>query len=305
MRKVKSFILLAKNFGIVSAIKWALYKVANDAKYDILCEKILMRKYKDFLPYKLSGDKCEVRYIWKMWWQGVDEMPEVVELCNISHIKFIPPEYKQVLITKENYSDYVTLPPEIMKKFNSGVIKMAQFSDIIRLHLLEKYGGLWIDMTLLLTNTLDNKIFEQDFYSVNLSGTDYTPRGGQIVTNARWAGFVMGTGYKHSTVFLYLKNVMVQYWLDNDVMLDYFLMNRFLRSAYNNSSIVYNIINNIPNTNRHIYSLQPILNTTQNHSKFEEMNKDTYMYKLSWKNSVVEMIDGNQTLFGWIKHIIS
>lgn len=72
---------------------------------------------------------------------------------------------------------------------------MAQFSDIVSVHLLEKYGGQWLDMTLLLINVIDLQILEMLSYSINLHNTKYIPVGGQIVTGARWSGIIMGDRY--------------------------------------------------------------------------------------------------------------
>lgn len=44
-----------------------------------------------------------------------------------------------VIITAENYRNYVTLPTDIEKKHDRGIIPNAHFTDLIRLELLIKY----------------------------------------------------------------------------------------------------------------------------------------------------------------------
>ncbi|OUP81437.1 UNVERIFIED_ORG: hypothetical protein B5F06_14970 [Lacrimispora saccharolytica] len=55
------------------------------------------------------------------------------------------------LIDESNLDSYVTLPDYIVGKWKQGIILDALFSDLIRLELLIKYGGLWLDSTVLMT----------------------------------------------------------------------------------------------------------------------------------------------------------
>lgn len=55
------------------------------------------------------------------------------------------------MIDERNFTDYIELPGPIVDKYKSGVISPALFSDLIRLRLLNRYGGTWIDATILCT----------------------------------------------------------------------------------------------------------------------------------------------------------
>ena len=56
------------------------------------------------------------------------------------------------ILTEENYRDYVTFPPFIQQKIDSGVISKTHMSDLLRLELLIRHGGLWLDATVLCTS---------------------------------------------------------------------------------------------------------------------------------------------------------
>lgn len=93
----------------------------------------------------------EKEYIWQCWLQGKEQAPDIVKLCLQSVEKYKRKKQTIKLITADNYSDFVKLPPIIVKKWEKGIIGAAQFSDILRINLLAKYGGYWVDATCLLT----------------------------------------------------------------------------------------------------------------------------------------------------------
>ena len=70
-------------------------------------------------------------------------------------------------IDKYNVEKYIKLPSYIKEKFNNGSFCIAHFSDIVRMGLLLKYGGYWIDSTYFV-NTPLTKV-NTSFYSLKLN----------------------------------------------------------------------------------------------------------------------------------------
>ncbi|GET13136.1 capsular polysaccharide synthesis protein [Ligilactobacillus agilis] len=101
------------------------------------------------------------KIIWWSWLQGENEAPELAKVCLESLRKNFP-DYKIVIVTNDNLDNYVKLPQTILDKFNAGWIKGAHFADIIRLNLLAKYGGVWIDATVFCTDNSLMKIIEKN-----------------------------------------------------------------------------------------------------------------------------------------------
>lgn len=99
------------------------------------------------------------KIIWWSWLQGENEAPELAKVC-LESLRRNFPEYKIVVITNDNLGDYIELPQKILDKFNAGWIKGAQFADIIRLNLLAKYGGVWMDATVFCTGNRFIKVIE-------------------------------------------------------------------------------------------------------------------------------------------------
>ncbi|MCM1157853.1 MAG: capsular polysaccharide synthesis protein [Bacteroidales bacterium] len=103
-------------------------------------------KYGSWIKEKKAFVLCKEysSYVWVSWLQGYEEAPELVRAC-IDSIRQHSEGLNFVFITLENYQRYVEIPDYIISKFEQGIISRTFFSDILRLSLLEKYGGLWVD----------------------------------------------------------------------------------------------------------------------------------------------------------------
>ncbi|MFN1620004.1 capsular polysaccharide synthesis protein [Vibrio rotiferianus] len=77
--------------------------------------------------------------IWIFWYQGIDNAPTIVRKCVDSWV-LKNPDWSVVILEKENLSKYID------DDFHP-LLSIAHRSDLIRLSLLEKYGGLWVDAT--------------------------------------------------------------------------------------------------------------------------------------------------------------
>lgn len=67
-----------------------------------------------------------------------------------------------VLITKDNYAEYITLPNHILDKMAKGEMTLTHFFDIVRMALFYKHGRLWIDYR----EYRPEEIFENDFLTL-------------------------------------------------------------------------------------------------------------------------------------------
>lgn len=84
--------------------------------------------------------------VWMLW---LGQMPKiVVELLEITKNK-LSSNYHITIITKQNIRDYVDFDHPVYKK--AMLLNLQFCSDILRLSLLQTYGGYWIDATCLIT----------------------------------------------------------------------------------------------------------------------------------------------------------
>ena len=126
--------------------------------------KILVHKY-DYLNKK-EKNIPEDSPIWVMWYQGIKFAPPLVQACVSSIIKNRA-KHPVYILDKYNLEKYIKLPSFISEKFNNRTFSITHFSDIVRLALLYKYGGYWIDSTYYISAPLTK--CDSSFYSLKLT----------------------------------------------------------------------------------------------------------------------------------------
>lgn len=63
--------------------------------------------------------------------------------------------------------NYINMPDYLNEKLKSGVLPLAIYTDLMRVALLEHYGGTWMDTTILLTDEISQEILNSDFFGVS------------------------------------------------------------------------------------------------------------------------------------------
>ncbi|RDJ93388.1 DUF2847 family protein, partial [Lacticaseibacillus rhamnosus] len=91
------------------------------------------------------------RRIWFLWLQGLDEAPPVVRMCYESW-RQQNPGWELIFLTAENVGDWVDFQPSSPRLSH---LSRNHLSDLIRIALLSKYGGVWVDSTCLCVQDLD------------------------------------------------------------------------------------------------------------------------------------------------------
>lgn len=181
--------------------------------------KFYLKKYvKRAIKYSKSEEISSVEpndyTIWQFWDSGVENAPEIVKRCIESVDKF-EPNKKHVILDMNNIADYVKIPEKYYELLKSGKMGMAHFSDILRTYLLVKYGGCWIDATVLLTDKLPDYITNSDLFlfqnyaeddldGLNIASYFIYSRPNNKILNA-------------------LKQLLFEYWSDNDFLMNYFM----------------------------------------------------------------------------------
>lgn len=94
--------------------------------------------------------------IWFLWYQGLSEAPLVVKKCYESWQQYNP-DWEVIFLDENNLTDYIT--PALPKEKLCQLSKTLQ-SDLIRVELLSKYGGVWADATSLCRVPLDGWLEE-------------------------------------------------------------------------------------------------------------------------------------------------
>lgn len=118
-------------------------------------EKYQLKEKKKFNDQKI---------IWQYWGQGIQsDLPHIVKLC-FSSVDQFKSDYQVIRLDESNIKDYLDLPDFVWDKRNNSKFKHAFFADLIRLALLNVYGGVWLDATILLTAPIESEILDADYF---------------------------------------------------------------------------------------------------------------------------------------------
>ncbi|PBB87459.1 MULTISPECIES: capsular polysaccharide synthesis protein [unclassified Mesorhizobium] len=94
------------------------------------------------------------KIIWILWLQGIETAPPIVKACAASWQR-LNRSWTVHVLTRESLTDFlldVGDPNSIL----SMQLSDATYSDIVRIELLSRYGGVWVDATCYCLQPLDN-----------------------------------------------------------------------------------------------------------------------------------------------------
>ena len=233
-----------------------------------------------------------VKKVWIVWWQGRNQMPPLIENCYRSVVKHNP-DKEVVVIDKENFSRYVTLPDHILRKLDEGKITLTHMSDILRFALLEQQGGWYLDATLFLFGPLPDK---EDLYTGKHSQKFYDFHSGV------WTGFFWFMPKGHP-VAAFMNKCLWDYWKKNDKLIAYFLVDHLLRLYYDKQPAFRSYINALPLNNRDMYFFRgPAAYEPYDRERWEAVVKETTVFKFNRKIRPIpsrgEIPDG--TFLAWL-----
>ena len=228
---------------------------------------------KEFLSSQKSFDKKKSNKVWICWMQGLENAPELVQRC-VASIQENLPDRDIVLITEENYSQYVEFPEHVMNKFAKGIISPTHFSDLLRLELLTRQGGTWIDSTVFCTSPdipsymLDSNLFV--FQGLK-------PIDGHVMQISNW--FI--TSETHNELLELTKYLLYKYWEKYDYVKDYFIFHLMFQLAIETYPEKWKEVFPASNTLPHILLLN--LFEDYNQTWWDNLLLTTPFHKLTYK----------------------
>ena len=265
--------------GIERAIARLRQKGTLKRVMTVYGQQEVVKKYIDNTDNLLENNSPigDTSNIWVCWWQGEENMPEVVKVCYRS-IKKLSGKHPVVLITEDNLKDYVQLPQFIMDKYAAGIISRTHFSDILRFYLLKEYGGIWMDITNFLTAEIDSFVpADSTFYSYKHI-TEYNN-----VSQGLWTSYFNASG-KGNIIPSYLYESLVSYWNKTDKLEDYLLLDFIFKLGYDNIPAMKKIIDSIPL--KEIGTMRKIMNRKWNGEEWKRYFIQAPFQKLSYKKYI-------------------
>ena len=217
--------------------------------------------------------------IWICWWTGLETAPALVKKC-IESTMLNSGSHPVHFIDSTTISKYLDIPTYILNRHQNGQMLTAHFADYIRVCLLEKYGGIWIDATIYTSRLIDENVFKYPFYTIK---GEMKPS--RYVSDYMWSTFIFA-GHPHNSLYVYLKNAFETYWKNESRAIDYLFFDYIIRIAYDNIPAVKGLIDSVPYNNPHIDDLAAAMNASLPADQFSNViEKNTLWYKISWRET--------------------
>lgn len=241
----------------------------------------LRRRYKKFIEAFCKCNDCkqddpqiqEERKVWICWFQGIENAPQIVRKCYQS-LKLNITDRQIVLITEENYKEYVSFPEEIQKKMDRRIISGAHMADLLRLELLSRYGGTWIDATILCTGECPLYMLDADlFVFQNLK----PGLNGAATCASNW--FI--TARPGNKIINLTLALLYEYWGKYNRLNDYFIFHKFFQLAIETYPEEWSRVVPVNNSTPHILLLR--LFEQYDNEIWQAIKEQTPFHKLSYK----------------------
>lgn len=253
--------------------------------------KQVIKEYKFRPEITCSKSIPSDRTIWTIWWQGEQNAPPLVKAC-IKSMRQNANGAKLIVVTRENVGNYIEIPDYIMEKHKKGYICHAVLSDIARFALLEKYGGLWLDSTIFVSQPIPAEFFSYNFYSQHTQ-----PEAKTVwVQNNAYHIFVVGSRPKAKLVS-FVRKMFFEYWKAHDTAVDYLTTDYFLYLAMQEFPEIRQEIECLPYSSELLYELVSLLDKPFDQTHFSQLCGECIFSKLDWHKKYRNTINGKPSYY--------
>ena len=220
------------------------------------------------------------KIIWTLWMQGYENAPELVKSTIDSIRKFAELNNFQFILLEENTIEkYIVFPKLIKEKMDLGVIDYTKISDILRVSLLAKYGGTWVDATIYMKEEFDSSLLLQNYYTIKTGGIeDYSPN----ISNNRWKGFFLSG---NSSLFSFTRDFFFEYYSRYDIAVDYLLIDYIFDMAYKYDEKIKNQMLELEKSNPNLFWLESHLGDKFDQKVWDNITETTKVFKTTYKLS--------------------
>ena len=185
-------------------------------------------------------------------------------------------EKKHIILNNDNLSNFTDLPGFIFDRFKAGEIWPAHFTDIVRLEVLHKNGGIWMDATNYMTAPIPEYIDTEPFFIFHAisEGSPYS--------------FIQNCFIKSDKNAFLLDGwlaMMLEYWKRENKKIDYFqhqLMFKALVQADPRAAKLYAQMPLIDQKTTHQLSLEKMLEPFDQ-KRWDEIKNSSFFQKLRYQ----------------------
>lgn len=265
-------------------VNWRDYTYLK-AKYNSLLTQRAQYVKREALCSKSQALNSFNDVIWWCWLQGEEQAPDICRVC-LKSLRRQMPNKEIIIITRENYKQYVEFPDYIIDKFEKGIISNTHFSDLLRLQLLINWGGTWIDSTVYCTGEEKHIGTGNLFVYKNTNRNDATKASNWFISSGKNDGILVLT-----------RDLLFNYWKDYNFLVNYYIFHFFFAMS---TEIYKEEWEQIPTyTNDSPHQMQREILCQYSDERFMELAEISNLHKLTYKEL------GKKDLAGtMLKHIL-
>lgn len=182
------------------------------------------------------------------------------------------------MLDDSNISNYIDIPDYIVEKHQKGSIHHTQYSDYVRIALLAKHGGIWIDSTALLTDNIPDYILEADLFCFKVQLV------GKVVASS-W--FIAAK--PRNPIVLNVLELFNEYWKHEKRLISYSLIHLCWTMAVNANDSNRKLWESVPYFDDvNCKLLQMDLFSPYSETRFNQITKMSSIHKLTYKFDAIE-----------------
>ena len=216
-----------------------------------------------------------IKHLYILWLQGFNNVPPIVYYCIKSWI-YYNPDWTIIYLTKANLHNYIDIDIDLNKY---SQLEKCHLSDIIRLLILNKYGGVWTDATTFCNKPLNNWLpnyIKEGFFAFN------KPSPNKLLSN--WFLYSEPNNY----IITQWTNITLNYYETHNKAKTYFIHHYLFGKLYKTNNNFKSIWNKVPKLSAnglgpHYLQEKGLFNVCNNSIKKDILSKITPLYKLTWK----------------------
>lgn len=234
----------------------------------------------------IIGKDCP---IWVCWWQGEEAMPDIVRVCYASLNKHAG-GHPVVLVTENNYREYADMPEFLIARLRNHEISITHFSDVLRMNLLKRHGGIWVDSTIYFTRDIDLIVHPcRPYYSCR-----HVARNCNVV-HGRWTSFFIACG-KGNLLPAFMLAAFYRYWEKYNKVVTYLYMDYLFALAYDKIPAIAEMVESLPL--EQISNLSKCLNMKYDERLAKEFCNTYGFHKLTYKKAFkMKTSTGEETIY--------
>lgn len=222
---------------------------------DNYSSEILKCEYAQAPKPNESVNKYKNNKIWVAWLQGIDAAPKSVKYF-LDRICRNANGHEVIFLDENSIDKYITVPPDIKEKYRLGTVLPAHFADYIRVSILEKYGGVWLDSSLLVVSPIPKYIFEVPIWSPK--GMKSFPMECLIPSGNEWQVYAIA-GRSGHVFYSTMRRVIEKCIRANDYTVDYYATYYISELAREINKTVRHDYNELNPNNSFCEGLAPVL----------------------------------------------